>query len=47
MEYSYEDKRQECQYTQESMRMKCMLKYEMKATLEKGKRVYAMKSKKK
>ena len=47
MEDSSEDKRQECQYPQESMRMKCMLKYEMQATLEQGKRVYAMKSKKK
>ena len=35
MEDSYEDKRQECQYPQESMRMQCMLKYEMQATLEK------------
>ena len=27
------------------MRMQCMLKYEMQATLKKGKRLYAMKSK--
>ena len=47
MKDSYEDKRQECQYLQESMRMQCMLKYEMQATLEQGKTIYAMKSKKK
>ena len=47
MEDSCEDKRQECQYPQESMRMQCMLKYKMQATLEQGKRVYAMKSMKK
>ena len=43
MEDSYEDKRQECQYPQESMRMQCMLKYEMKTTIEQRKRFYAMK----
>ena len=31
MEDSSEDKRQECQYPQESMRMKCILKYERQA----------------
>ena len=45
MEDSYEDKRQECQYPQESMRMQCMLNYEMQATLEQRKRFYTMKSK--
>ena len=44
MEDLCEDKKQECQYPQESMRMQCMLKYEMKATLEQRKIVY-MKSK--
>ena len=45
MEDSYEDKRQECQYPQESMRMQCMLNYEMQATLEQRNRFYTMKSK--
>ena len=45
MEDSCEDKSQECQYPQESMRMQWMLKYEMQATLEQRKRFYTMKSK--
>ena len=46
MEDSNENKRQECQYPQESMRMKCKLKYDkMQAKLEKRKRFYTMKSK--
>ena len=39
MEDSSEDKRQECQYPQESMRMK------MQANLEQRKRFYTMKAK--
>ena len=39
MEDSCEDKRQECQYPQESMRMQCMLKYEMQTKARKMKEI--------
>ena len=43
MEDSFEDKRQESEYPQESMRMKWLLKYEMQATLEQREWFYIMK----